>query len=67
MKKLLKWIIIIVLCVIAYKAYNASQKNGKSFLQNAGKECKELFQKGKVKAKDASQEFQKGFETDSVE
>lgn len=66
MKKLFRWIIIIVICIIAYKAYNASQKNGKSFLQNAGKESKELFQKGKEKANDASKEFKKGFESDSV-
>jgi len=62
MGKIIKWIIIIVLAVILYKAYNASQKNGRSIINNAGKESKALFEQSQQKAKAITDEFKSGMD-----
>jgi len=66
MKKLLTFLILIVLAIILFKAYDASKENGKSVLENAGKETKVLFDNTKEKVKEGSTEFKKGFDTDTT-
>ena len=38
MKKVLKFAIVIIIAVVCWKAYTATQKNDKSFFSNMGKE-----------------------------
>ena len=56
MKKLLLFALLAIVCVIGFKAYNASQTNGKSFTYNVGKSGKEvtgvIIEKGTEVAKD---------------
>lgn len=49
--KLLKWLIVIVIAVICIKAYTASKQNGKSFINNVGKETKVLSKQAEEKGK----------------
>jgi uncharacterized membrane protein len=61
--KLLKWIVIVILVVIAFKAYNRQKTHGGTFMQNAGKATKELFVKGEKIAKEKGKEFKQGFDS----
>jgi len=57
MKTIFKIIIVIAILVFCYKTYTASQKNGKSFLNNAGQQSKILIEKSKK----GIAEFRKGY------
>ena len=67
MKKVLKFAIVIIIAVVCWKAYTATQKNDKSFFSNMGKESKDIVEDVKDfqlvdKAKQAGKELKEGFE-----
>lgn len=69
--KIIKWIIIIVIGVVCWKAYQHSEKTGTTFFSNLGKASKELVSDAKEadeeyeivgKVKKAAIEVKEGFE-----
>lgn len=60
MKKLLLLLVLVFICVVGYKAYNASQTNGKSIPYNIAKSTKDVAGKIAEEGKETAEDINEG-------
>jgi hypothetical protein len=69
MRKILKIVIVVVILLLCYRAYNTSKVNGQSFWYNLGSTSKSFFDDGIEKGKAVASEVTEGYNTsnDSIQ